>query len=217
MQGIQRVLNLLFDCDHPLDEQSSRHAHRTITRLTLGLTAVLLSSMETSVAQMPASTEAQVPDETEEEFGTLNPPDIGRETLRRKLEMGMLDPITCSLGFNTAKYDDHDLARRFALRCAETGITKAMTWMSHLEANGIGGEVNPVAAAEWDRRAAAAGDPVGMYNFGLDLLRGFGVARDEVLGRSYVDNAADLGLAIAEELRAANYDLDEVTPDADSW
>ena len=165
---------------------------------------------------LPGSASAQIAETYDDEFGTLNPPDAGREMLARKLEMGQLDSVTCSLGFNSTKYDALDLARAFASRCAEAGITKAMTWMSQLEANGLGGPVNAEAAAAWDRRAAEAGDPVGMYNYGLDLLRGFGVPRDETKGRAYVDRAASLGLAIARELQAVAYDLDEVTPDAGS-
>ena len=92
-----------------------------------------------------------------------------------------------------------------------------MTWMAQLDDNGLGAEENPQAAAEWDRRAAAAGDPVGQFNYGLDLLRGRGVAIDEHLGRAYIDSAAEAGLPAARRLQSADYDLDEVTPDADNW
>mgnify|MGYP006413724951 FL=1 len=89
--------------------------------------------------------------------------------------------------------------------------------MSQLDNNGLGGEYNPDAAAEWDRRAAEAGDPVGQFNHGLDLLRGHGVARDEARGRALVDMAAAQGLDVAQRLAAADYDPAEVTPDADDW
>ncbi|MEM6775092.1 MAG: sel1 repeat family protein [Pseudomonadota bacterium] len=160
---------------------------------------------------------AQAPETVEDDFGILNPPDTGREMLVRKIEMGGIDSVSCSLAFNNTKYDNLPLARKLATRCAEAGITKAMTWMSYLENNGLGGEANPEAAAEWDRRAAEAGDPIGLYNYGLDLIRGHGVARDEILGRSYVDRAASEGLEVARQLQAADYDLDVVTPDADEW
>ncbi|MEO1080313.1 MAG: sel1 repeat family protein [Pseudomonadota bacterium] len=166
---------------------------------------------------LSASVLAQAPDTIENEFGILNPPDTGREMLVRKIEMGGIDSVSCSLAFNNTKYDNLPLARKLATRCAEAGITKAMTWMSYLESNGLGAEANPEAAAEWDRRAADAGDPVGMYNFGLDLIRGHGVAQDETLGRRYIDRAASEGLEIAKELQAADYDLEIVTPDADNW
>lgn len=160
---------------------------------------------------------AEPPKTIEDDFGTLNPQDTGKEMITRKIEMGLIDSVTCSLGINVTKNDDHVLARKLTRRCAEAGYTKAMTWMSQLENNGLGGDYDPVASAEWDRRAAEAGDPVGRFNYGLDLLRGHGVAKDEALGRSYIDQAAQDGLAIAKRLQKADYDLDQVTPDADNW
>ena len=70
-------------------------------------------------------------------------------------------------------------------------------------------------APERETCSAEAGDPVGMYNYGLDLIRGHGVAKDEARGRQYVDQAALGGLDIARHLQDMGYDLDEVTPDAD--
>ena len=89
--------------------------------------------------------------------------------------------------------------------------------MSQIENNGLGGDYNPDASADWDRRAAEAGDPVGKFNHGLNLIRGHGIAPDEQLGRQFVDRAARDGLAIAQRLQDADYDLDAVTPDADNW
>ncbi|WP_299484186.1 sel1 repeat family protein [uncultured Roseibium sp.] len=160
---------------------------------------------------------AQSPVTVEDDLGILNPQDTGVAMLKRKIEMGVIDSVTCSLGINATKNDDHVLARKLTRRCAEAGYTKAMTWMSQLENNGMGGDYNPDAAAEWDRLAAEAGDSVGRFNYGLDLIRGHGVAQDEALGRRYIDQAAEDGLAIAERLRNAGYDLDEVTPDSDNW
>lgn len=158
---------------------------------------------------------AQAPPKVEDDHGILNPDDTGRAMLVRKIEMGVIDSVTCSLGVNTSKYDDHYLARRLATLCAEAGHTKAMTWMSHFEANGIGGEVNPVAAATWDKRAAEAGDPVGMYNYGLSLMRGLGIAMDQERGRQFIDQAAAQGLDVAKHLQDVGYDLGEITPDAE--
>ncbi|WP_298864663.1 sel1 repeat family protein [uncultured Sulfitobacter sp.] len=160
---------------------------------------------------------ADPPEKIENEFGILNPEDTGIAMLKRKIEMGVIDSVTCSLGINATKNSDYALSRKLAKRCAEAGYTKAMTWMSQLENNGMGGDYNPDASAEWDRRAAQAGDPVGQFNHGLNLMRGHGTAQDEALGRRYIDNAANDGLAIAKRLQAADYDLDEVTPDADNW
>lgn len=89
--------------------------------------------------------------------------------------------------------------------------------MGQLDNNGLGGDYDPDAAAQWDRRAAEAGDPLGQFNYGLALIRGHGVARDEARGRALVDEAADAGLQVARRLQAAGYNPDEVTPDANNW
>ncbi len=170
-----------------------------------------------SIALMASAVSAEPPVKVEDELGILNPEDTGREMLTRKIEMGVIDSITCSMGINVTKNNDYLLARRLTRKCAEAGYTKAMTWMSQLENNGFGGDYNPDASAEWDRRAAEAGDPVGRFNYGLDLIRGHGVAKNEALGRQYVDQAAKDNLEIAKRLQNADYDLDEVTPDADNW
>ncbi|MEM7641190.1 MAG: sel1 repeat family protein [Pseudomonadota bacterium] len=166
---------------------------------------------------LPAAVHAEPLTTVEDDLGILNPQDTGRDMLIRRIEMGVIDSITCSLGINVTKTSDHVLARRLARHCADAGYTKAMTWLSQLENNGLGGDYDPDASAEWDRRAAEAGDPNGRFNHGLNLMRGHGVAQDEALGRQYIDEAARDGLAIADRLRGADYDLDEVTPDADKW
>lgn len=175
----------------------------------LGITAVP-SWAESAGGQMQSS-------DTADSYGTLNPDDTGKDMVIRRIQMGMIDSVTCSLAINVTKGVDHELSKIVTEACAEAGITKAMTWMSQLENNGLGGDYNPDAAAEWDRRAAEAGDPVGKFNHGLNLMRGHGIAQDETLGRRFVDQAAQDGLPVAKRLQGAGYDLDEVTPDADNW
>ena len=151
------------------------------------------------------------------EDGTLNPEELTLDSAIAKAIRGDVDMMTCAQGYFITKQGRHAMARKVFEQCAEAGYTAAMTWMSQLEDNGLGGPENPQAAAEWDRRAAEAGDPVGQFNYGLDLIRGRGVAQDIALGRRYVDRAAEAGLEVAQRLQAADYDLDEVTPDADNW
>ncbi len=183
-------------------------SHHVPTRMArAGLTLALLCATALS---------AETRDTVEDDLGILNPQDTGQAMLMRKIEMGVIDSVTCSLGINVTKINNHALARKLTKACAEAGYTKAMTWMSQLENNGLGGDYNPDASADWDRRAAEAGDPVGRFNHGLNLMRGHGIAQDEALGRDYIDRAADDGLAIAKRLQGAGYDLDAVTPDADN-
>ena len=155
--------------------------------------------------------------ESADDGGTLNPQEMTWESVLDRAEQGETGMVICSTGYAITKKGEHAAARRLFQRCAEAGYTGAMTWMSQLENNGLGGEYNPDASAEWDRRAAELGDPVGKFNHGLNLMRGHGVARNEALGREFVDEAARDGLAVAQRLQDADYDLDEVTPDADNW
>ncbi|MGH1330004.1 MAG: tetratricopeptide repeat protein [Paracoccaceae bacterium] len=152
-----------------------------------------------------------------EDSGTLNPEEMTLNRVMTNSRNGATDMVTCATGYLLTKKGDHDLARELFLRCAQAGNTAAMTWMSQLDDNGLGAPENPDAAAEWSRRAAEAGDPVGKFNYGIAKMRGRGVARDEAGGRALVDQAAKDGLQIAKRLQGADYDLDEVTPDADNW
>lgn len=150
-------------------------------------------------------------------FGTLNPDEMTWQSMLDRATEGETDMMVCASGYMLTKQGNHTAARTLFENCAEAGYTGAMTWMSQLDNNGLGAEYNPDAAAEWDRRAAELGDPVGQFNHGINLIRGHGIARDEALGRQMVDAAAEAGLPVARRLQLAGYDLDEVTPDADNW
>ena len=149
--------------------------------------------------------------------GDLNPEEMTLGRVMENIRRGETSMTTCASGYFITKSGRHAMARELFERCAADGWSGAMTWMSQLDDNGLGGPLDPKRAAEWDRQAAEAGDPVGMFNFGLDLMRGRGVAYDPARGRSLVDDAARAGLPVAKRLQGADYDLDEVTPDADNW
>ncbi|MCB2114766.1 MAG: sel1 repeat family protein [Rhodobacteraceae bacterium] len=152
-----------------------------------------------------------------ESGGTLNPEEMTIGRILEDAENGVTSMTNCAAGYYITKAGRHVAARRLFSKCAESGYTGAMTWMSQLDDNGLGAPENPDAAAIWDQRAAEAGDPVGAYNYGLDLMRGRGTVQDVEAGRRLVDQAALAGLPTARRLQAAGYDLDEVTPDADNW
>jgi hypothetical protein len=156
--------------------------------------------------------------EPEDEIGTLNPEEMTIARILDDVARGETSMMACAAGYGITKKGDHDHARDVFEACAADGWTGAMTWMAQLDDNGLGTpDEDPGRAADWDRLAAEAGDPVGMFNYGLDLMRGHGVLADEVAGRALVDQAAEAGLPVAKRLQAAGYDLDEVTPDADDW
>jgi TPR repeat protein len=152
-----------------------------------------------------------------DEYGTTNPEEMTLGRMVENARNGEVDMTTCASGYLMTKSGQHAMARETFEACAEAGYTRAMTWMSYLEDNGFGGDYDPDASTDWNRRAAEAGDPVGMFNHGLDLLRGHGTALDEERGRALVDRAAAEGIAEAQVLRESGYDPDVVTPDADNW
>ncbi|MBU0643387.1 MAG: sel1 repeat family protein [Alphaproteobacteria bacterium] len=157
------------------------------------------------------------PDTEVSEQGTLNPHEMSMAQVMESIRNGDTGMVICSQGYLVTKSGRHEMARELFKSCADHGWTGAMTWMSQLDDRGLGGPQDLAAAAEWNRKAAEAGDPVGKFNHGLDLMRGWGVARDEAAGRAMVDEAARDGLDVAQRLQSAQYDLDEVTPDADEW
>lgn len=152
-----------------------------------------------------------------DEQGTLNPEELTWGSILDRAERGETDMTICASGYMMTKSGDHDSARTIFEACAAAGYTATMTWMSYMENNGFGGDYNPDASADWDRRAAERGDPVGQFNHGVNLMRGHGIARDEDAGRRMVDAAAAAGVDSAVRLQEAGYDLDEITPDADNW
>jgi TPR repeat protein len=126
--------------------------------------------------------------------GTLNPEELSMNRVMEDIARGETSMTNCAAGYLITKSGRHAMARELFLRCADDGWTGAMTWMGQMDDNGLGADEDPDAAAAWDRRAAEAGDPVGKFNYGLDLMRGRGVAADEAEGRRWIDSAAGLGL-----------------------
>lgn len=148
--------------------------------------------------------------------GDLNPEEMTLNSVIDRAERGETSMTVCMQGYFAVKSADYAGGKTILDACAEE-FTAAMHWQSFMEHNGLGRPENPAMAAEWDRKAAERGDPIGQFNYGLDLLRGHGVARDPIRGRQWVDRAAAVGLDTARDLQAAGYDPDAVTPDADNW
>ncbi len=160
---------------------------------------------------------AMAEEEDFSQYGTTNPEEMTLERLVERARRGDVDMIVCANGYLATKGGRHEQARIIFEACANAGWTQAMNWMSQLDHNGLGADEDPDRATEWSRRAAEAGDAVGAYNHGIDMIRGRGVAQDIEGGRALVDRAAEQGLGIARRLQKADYDLDAVTPDADAW
>ena len=152
----------------------------------------------------------------EDPGGQLNPEEMTLNSIIDRAANGESSMVVCMQGYFAVKSADYEGGKTILDACAEE-FTAAMHWQSYMEHNGLGRPESPARAAEWDRRAAERGDPIGQFNYGVDLLRGHGVARDPIRGRRWVDRAAAAGIEDAQRLQAAGYDADEVTPDADAW
>jgi uncharacterized protein len=151
----------------------------------------------------------------EDADGILNPPELTIDYFAHKANAAVFDPKMCFYGYPAAKMGNHEIAVRIFERCSREGVLGTMPWMAWEKENGYIEPSNPEEAALWDKKAADAGYSIGELNYGLDLLRGHGVTRDETLGRTYVDKAAAQGDSSAVTLAAQGYNPDSVTPDAD--
>lgn len=155
--------------------------------------------------------------EVEDEYGTLNPDELTLNKAIKNAMRGDVDMMVCAQGYVMTKMGNHGDARTIFENCAKKGYTGTMTWLSYMDHNGFGADENPEGAAAWDKKAADAGDPIGQFNYGLDLLRGHGVELNKELGKVYIDKAAKYGLKDAIEVQDSDYDYNVVTPDADNW
>ena len=70
------------------------------------------------------------------------------------------------------------MALRYYALAAHAGDAKAQAQMGWLFEQGIGVGKDFAEAAKWYERAARQNDPIGLYNLGLMLLEGQGVAPD---------------------------------------
>ena len=77
--------------------------------------------------------------ENPEDFGTLNPDEMTWQSIRDRAESGETGMVLCSTGYMMTKSGDHATARLLFKNCADAGYTRAMTWMSQLDNNGLGG------------------------------------------------------------------------------
>lgn len=149
--------------------------------------------------------------------GILNPEELSLRGALDRMRYGESHPMMGVLGYGAAKEGNHKVAREIFERITREGNVQGMTWLSWMHDNGLGGPEDPDAAAELDRRAMELGSEVAAFNYGLDLLRGRGVAQDQQAGEAMIRKAAEMGDTSAQHLIDNDFDLDSVTPDADEW
>lgn len=170
---------------------------RTTIFVTLGTLLLATPTLAQSFSAFGGPCQLQ----QEDAHGTLNPEELSMCGFIKRMRADEVHPLMGAVGYDAAK----------------SGNVMAMTWMSWREDNGLAGPEDAETAAEWDPLSMEGGSAVGAFNYGLDILRGRGVAKDPALGRKTIERAAELGDVTAQHLIDNDFDLDSVTPDADEW
>ncbi len=147
--------------------------------------------------------------------GLLNPEQLTIEYFADHYDFGKGSAIPCMYGYAATKMGDHATAMRIFEKCIATGMDAAYPWESYMSQNGFGTRKSLEDAANWDRQSAERGYKIGQFNYGLSLLRGYGVRQDVEAGKKLIDSAAALGLDVAQEVKDAGYDPGVAIPDAD--
>ncbi|GAA6212595.1 hypothetical protein NBRC116602_23360 [Hyphomicrobiales bacterium 4NK60-0047b] len=185
-------------------------------------TLILALSMGSSFSAYSQATENKSKNNAEQassadEYGETNPEELSMKyyikNMSRNLNRG--HDFVCSLGYLATKAGDHKDAIKIFKTCAKHGNQASKVWMSYMHQNGFGVKKDAQKSTEWVKDAADEGYSIGKYNYGLALLKGYGVKRDKEAGKAIIDEVAADGDIHAKELKESNYNPDVVTPDAD--
>ncbi|MEO1080314.1 MAG: tetratricopeptide repeat protein [Pseudomonadota bacterium] len=159
----------------------------------------LLRPIGAALCLSAASAQAQYAVEDADDHGVLNPVDYSE---RHYMDLLQRFPeragTTCYGAYILDKTDSYNDTLEFFKACAERGSPGAMVYLSHLYEMGLGTAPNPEEATRWVREAAERGYAVGQYHYGLALLDGRGVDRDDEAGRKWLSRAAAQGDSDAE-------------------
>ena len=147
--------------------------------------------------------------------GVLNPEEMTLNYFANRYDFKSGKSTACIYGYWATKAGDHENGKKIFDKCAAADIEAAMIWLSYMYENGYAVEKDFETATQWSKTAADRGYKVGEYNYGLSLLRGHGIGKDEAAGREWINKSAAQGFAAAQELIDSGYDTDVAIPDAD--
>lgn len=108
-------------------------------------------------------------------------------------------------------------------QAAGLGFTAAQLHLASLYENGAAGlTASPAEARVWVRRAADAGDPRAMHNYGMYLFEGVGGARDRAEALTWLLKAAEGGLVdsqfnVAKLYESGDEGIQADLPEAYKW
>ncbi len=147
--------------------------------------------------------------------GDTNPEEQTLRYFAEKYDYMNGKSTACTYGYWAAKAGHFKEAKAIFDKCVAAGVNGAYPWESYLAQSGLGTRQSLEDAAEWDRKSAERGYKIGQFNYGLDLLRGYGVKQDVAGGKALIDAAAAQGLDSAKEVVDSGYDPEVAIPDAD--
>lgn len=93
---------------------------------------------------------------------------------------------------------------------AQTGDGESQNTLGEMYIMGDELDRDPEQAVYWFKEAAKSKHPEAFYNLGICFLIGDGTDKDEEKGKGFIKQAAKLGSKRAQELIAADYNLDEM-------
>ncbi len=160
------------------------------------------------------TTQAQA-EQTITDDGTTNPEEMTLDYFANTYDFKAGKSTACVYGYYATKSGDHALAKKIFDKCVGANVDAALVWQSYMAQNGFGQNKDLGIAAEWDKRSADRGYKVGQFNYGLSLLRGYGVEQDVIAGKALIDQSAAQGFAPAQDLAQSGYDPQTAIPDAD--
>lgn len=152
-----------------------------------------------------------------DEHGVTNAEELSMDYYVRNMDYDLNrgHDFVCALGYFSTKSGDHETALKIFRNCSGRGNSGTKIWMSYMYQNGYGVDKDPSKSTAWLKDAADDGYSIGQYNYGISLLKGYGIKRDIEAGREMVLKAAKQDDRHAKILIDSNYDVDIVTPDAD--
>ncbi|GJL99913.1 MAG: hypothetical protein DHS20C07_15930 [Methyloligella sp.] len=152
-----------------------------------------------------------------DENGVTNPEEMSIKSYIYKLTPALSrnQQSACAWGYAATIAGEYKTAVDIFRQCATYGNQASKIWMSYMYQNGLGVKKDPVKSTDWVRESAQDGYSIGEFNYGLSLLKGYGVRRNVKAGKSFIDRAAKQGDVDAVILQNSNYNPDVVTPDAD--
>lgn len=153
----------------------------------------------------------------EDEYGITNPDELSLNAYitNMKSSLSRGHDFVCALGYWATKEGRHEKAVKIFRTCADHGNQGSKIWMSYMHQNGFGVKKDAKASTDWLKDAADDNYSIGQYNYGLALLKGYGVKRDLNAAKKMIFKAAEQGDTHAKILIDSNFDPDVVTPDAD--